>query len=92
MNRKRMELNDDELDLVTGGTGQSAINAGTCNDFMCCWCGEKFSAGEKNHACKAQSGIGTSSDSLGPTQWVDTYIENVCNECEHQFSCPQAKG
>ena len=77
--KKMMELNDDELGKVSGGTGCSTVN--TCSNFMCVWCGCGKEAGKTGHYCESQGGP------KDPASWFDY----TCEWCEHLSSCSQRK-
>ena len=49
-NKKLLELNDDDLNAVSGGTDPNYYRS--CTDFRCFYCGyQKTDSGELSHLC-----------------------------------------
>lgn len=77
---KKLTLNDDELEQVSGGTELKLPTVGdktieTCDEFSCVWCGCGKEAGKTGHHCEPQGGL------LYPDiSWIDYNCANCAKE------------
>ena len=79
------ELNDDDLEMVSGGTELQVPMVGTkrttCDNFICCWCRLGKEPGKTGHYCEPQGGL-----YYPEASWFDY----ICHWCDKLHTCPYA--
>ena len=84
----KMELDDDQLDQVAGGTEIQASVTGrkyktTCDDFVCKHCGSRpDSVHPSGHYCEA----------FGGESNFDAWYDYVCDNCVRLPNCQNYTG